>query len=66
MEGPKDMWSVQDYLGRQRRETDEKYDYRYSVLISVFAQLIGEGWIDLDDLDGLAEDKTDRIKHIVS
>jgi len=26
------IWRIHDYLSEQRRETDRKYDYRYSVL----------------------------------
>ena len=40
---PEHLWRIHDYLTEQRRKTDEKYDYRYSVLISVFARLLMEG-----------------------
>ena len=33
------VWRVHDYLSEKRREIDTKYDYRYSVLPSVFARL---------------------------
>jgi hypothetical protein len=45
---------------------DQKYDYRYSVLILVFAQLLKQGWIEFSDLEGLNEDKIDKIKSIAA
>ena len=59
------IWRIHDYLSKERRETDRKYDYRYSVLIFVFAKLINEGWITEADLSGLGADKTQRIKALV-
>ena len=60
------IWRVHDYLSTKRRETDKKYDYRYSVLIFVFARLIREGWITEDDLSGLGEDKKRKIRALLS
>ena len=57
-----DVWKLNDYLTRQRRAIDEKYDYRYSVLIFVFARLIHEGWLTEDELDGLDDDKMTQIR----
>lgn len=38
--GPDNMWHFHDFLTEKREKIDEKYDYRYSVLIIVFARLI--------------------------
>ena len=59
---PADIWKVHDYLSIQRKRTDQKYDYRYSVLLQVFARLLREGWLTEADLDGLQDDKIDRIR----
>ncbi|HEV2960618.1 MAG TPA: hypothetical protein VG649_02255 [Candidatus Angelobacter sp.] len=59
---PRAIWVIHDYLSKQRKETDEKYDYRYSVLPLVFARLIREGWLTLDDLQGLDEEKIRSIQ----
>jgi len=59
------IWRIHDYLSKERRETDQKYDYRYSVLIFVFARLINEGWITEADLSGLGPDKTQEIKALL-
>jgi Photoprotection regulator fluorescence recovery protein len=58
------IWRIHDYLSEQRRETDKKYDYRYSVLIWVFARLFREGWLTADDLNGLRQEKIDKIKEL--
>ena len=56
------IWRIHDYLSRERRSTDRKYDYRYSVLISVFARLFREGWLTEADLLGLSDDKIATVK----
>lgn len=61
---PEDIWELHDFLTEKRNEIDEKYDYRYSVLILVFGRLLREGWIGLGDLEGLDEDKITKIKSI--
>jgi hypothetical protein len=63
---PGDIWRLHDFLTKKRKEVDEKYDYRYSVLILVFARLIKDGWLDFKDLEGLAEEKIDRIAAFVN
>ncbi|MGA2496424.1 MAG: hypothetical protein ABSH20_01710 [Tepidisphaeraceae bacterium] len=62
LDDPAELWKLTGYLLGRRREIDEKYDYRYSVLITVFARLVHEGWLTLDDLKGLREDKIRRIQ----
>lgn len=59
---PSDIWRIHDYLSERRRTVDALYDYRYSVLLDVFAKLLCDGWLVEADLAGLAEDKIDRIK----
>lgn len=59
-----DIWQLYDFLDEKRKEVNIKYDYRYSVLILVFARLLREGWITVNDLKGLEEDKIDRIRHL--
>jgi hypothetical protein len=63
---PNYIWRVHDYLSEQRRDVDRKYDYRYSVLIQVFARLFDEGWLSEDDLSGLSPDKIQKIRVIAS
>ncbi len=55
------IWDLHDYLSKKRREIDSKYDYRYSVLLMVFARLVNEGWLTEDDLWGIGREKLDII-----
>lgn len=63
---PDDLWDIEDYLHRTRREIDQKYDYRYSQLSFVFGRLLREGRIQEADLAGLSEDKLSSIRRIAS
>ena len=57
-----EIWHVRDYLNEKAREIDAKYDYRYSVLIDVFALLVAQGWLTLDELMGLHSEKLGLIQ----
>lgn len=56
------IWSINNYLTKRLKEINEKYDYRYSVLLMVFVRLLNEGFIEEKDLEGLSEDKLEAIK----
>jgi hypothetical protein len=56
-----DIWNLNDLLNSKRHELDGKYEYEYSVLIFVFAKLLKEGWLNLNDLEGLTSDKRAKI-----
>lgn len=56
-----DVWRLHDFLSARRHDIDGKYDYRDSVLIFVFARLVKEGWLHLDELDRLDADKLAKI-----
>jgi len=69
LEDPHDVrqiWRIHDYLTEQRRDTDLKYDYRYSVPIFVFATLLREGWLTEDELSGVGENKIEMIENAAS
>ncbi|TVQ06836.1 MAG: hypothetical protein EA368_16070 [Leptolyngbya sp. DLM2.Bin27] len=59
--GTEDVWTLHDFLSARRHELDGKYDERESALIFVFADLIKEGWLSLDDLAGLDPVKLSKI-----
>ncbi len=65
IQDPHEVWKLHDYLSVRRKEVDEKYDYRYSVLPFVFFQLIRDSFISLEDLQGLSEEKIDAIKRML-
>ena len=56
-----DMWRLHDFLSARRHDIDGKYDYSYSVLIFIFARLVKEGWLHLDELKGLETDKLSKV-----
>lgn len=56
-----DLWHLHDFLSARRHELDGKYDYRYSELLFVFARLVKDGWLHLDELDNLNGDKLAKI-----
>jgi len=60
------IWRVHDYLSAKRREVDQKYDFRYSVLILVFSRLVSEGWLTEDDLEGIGAAKIEVIRRVIS
>ena len=55
------LWQLHDFLSARRHEMDGKYDYRDSVLIFVFARLVNEGLLHLNELEGLAKDKLIKV-----
>jgi Photoprotection regulator fluorescence recovery protein len=61
IEQPSDLWELERYLTERRKEIDRQYDYRYSVLLNVFADLIQKGRLREQDLQGLSEEK---LRHI--
>jgi hypothetical protein len=56
-----DLWNLHDFLSAKRHEIDGKYDYDYSVLLFVFANLIKDGWLHLDELKSLNQDKFAKV-----
>ncbi len=61
-----DVWELADTIRHEQRALDQRYDYRYSVLLVVFADLVRASWLSLDELAGLSEDKRDRIATILA
>lgn len=55
------LWQLHDFLSAKRHEVEGKYDYRYSVLLFVFAGLLKEGWLQLNELEGLNQDKLSKV-----
>ena len=64
IKAPEDIWLLHDFLKEKRRGINDKYDYRYSQLIFVFGRLLNEGWLEIDDFEGLDEDKRTKITYV--
>jgi len=62
VESRDEVWELRERLNQKAKEMDRKYDYRYSQLIFVFAQLLREGYLTEDELSVLGEEKLDDIK----
>jgi hypothetical protein len=58
---PSELWDLERYLTKRRKQIDREYDYTYSVLITVFGNLVREGKLSEQDLKGLSQDKLDLI-----
>jgi len=59
---PDDVWELRDRLNQKAKEMDRKYDYRYSQLILVIAQLVVEGYLSFEELRVLGEEKCSMIE----
>jgi hypothetical protein len=57
-----ELWELERHLTQLRKEIDRKYEYKYSTLVLVFADLVREGKLDPEDLRGLSEDKLRYIR----
>jgi hypothetical protein len=58
---PTSVWQIHDYLRKTQKEVCGKYDFRYQVIISVFARLMNDGWLIKEDLDGIDDEKVQEI-----
>lgn len=61
-----EMWPLEEYLRTRRRALDEKYQFRYSRLPWLFAQLVREGRVDPAELAGLSHEKLGEILRMAS
>jgi hypothetical protein len=59
---PSELWELEHHLTQLRKDIDRKYEYKYSKLLFVFADLVREGKLDPEDLRGLSEDKLRYIR----
>jgi len=58
------IWELRDLLNKQAKEFDNKFDYRYSQLLTLFMQYINEELITIEELIGLSDDKINIIRDI--
>jgi hypothetical protein len=61
-----DMWSLHDFLSVKRHEVDGRYDYHLPMLVFVFAGLVKDGWLNIDELEGLNANKIAKIAALAS
>ncbi|AFY47626.1 hypothetical protein Nos7524_1759 [Nostoc sp. PCC 7524] len=56
-----ELWQLHDFLSAKRHEIEGKYNYQYSALLFVFAGLVKDGWLHLNELEGLTKDKLSKV-----
>ena len=54
---PDELWELERLLTQRRKEIDRKYEFKYSAVLLVLAELVRAGSISLDELRGLSDDK---------
>jgi hypothetical protein len=59
---PDELWEVEAWLTKRRKEISETNEFRYSVLPLVFAKLTYRRLLSEDDLKGLGPEKVDLIR----
>ena len=65
LDDPDKLWTLSEILNKQEKEIDQLHDYRNSRLGIVFLGiLIKRGFLSIDELNGLSEDKLEQIKKI--
>jgi hypothetical protein len=65
IKAPSELWDLEAFLTKRRKDVDRKYDYRYSQLPIVFAELLRQGRISEDDLHGLRDDKLGCVRWVL-
>lgn len=55
------VWELHDYLSSRRHEMEGRYDFRLPTLLFVFASLVKDGVLRVEDLEGLSNDKLAKI-----
>jgi hypothetical protein len=56
-----DLWNLHDFLSAQRHYIDGKYDDDETGLVFVLARLVKEGWLAIEELDGLDDERLAKI-----
>lgn len=58
---PEDIWELHDFLSIRRHEIEGRFDLRLSGLLFVFADLVKEGLVSLEELQDFSADKRAKI-----
>jgi len=59
---PAELWELERYLTRRRKDIDQRHDFRVSRLARVLGRLLYERKISEKELRGLGEDKMKAIR----
>jgi hypothetical protein len=61
LESAEACWKLHDFLSIQRHEIEGRFDFRLPGLLFVFASLVKDGLLQLEDLEGLDQEKLNKI-----
>ena len=56
-----DLWYLHDLLSTKRFEIDGKYTYDFATFVFDCARLVQEGWLKIEDLQGLPSTTLSKI-----
>jgi hypothetical protein len=56
------VWELHDFLSIQRHVIEGRFDFRAEGILFVFASLVKEGLLQLDELQGLDQEKLGKVK----
>ncbi|MEI6829735.1 MAG: hypothetical protein WCK64_07780 [Synechococcaceae cyanobacterium ELA445] len=55
------LWQLHDFLSIQRHVVEGRFDFRLEGILFVFASLVKEDFLQLEELQGLDADKLSKI-----
>ncbi len=57
-----DIWRLHDFLSAKRHDIDGKYgNYDYGAVLFIFSRFVKDGWLTLEDLEGLETSKISKV-----
>jgi hypothetical protein len=61
LESAEMLWHLHDFLSIERHTMEGRFDFRLNGILFVFASLVKDGLLQMDELAGLAADKQAKI-----
>lgn len=61
LRSPEDAWALHDFLSIERHTIEGRFDFRLDGILFVFASLVKDELLCLEELEGLAPDKLAKI-----
>ena len=61
LESAEECWKLHDFLSIQRHEIEGRFDFRLPGLLFVFASLVKDGLLTVNELEGLDREKLNKI-----
>jgi hypothetical protein len=61
LDSAEECWKLHDFLSIQRHEIEGRFDFRLPGLLFVFASLVKDGLLQIEELEGLEQGKLNKI-----